>query len=576
MRAMRGYWALLSVLLLSILLLQPLLALAAQERGEGPLRVDVSVEDYVFTLRVYPDGAVEPIIGLNASAELSKNLGLNLSVRLSYSLFFTEQVYEEKTVLLMNGTGPGKSATVPGVSPILPGNLSSSRGGGLEAGLGGTVFIDGKGGLVINASGQVVVERNNTVEVFTLNRLVLEKKGSYLRLSIRGETNSSTTVSNSTYANPREFFEKLRKAGIDFLKLESLVAGVEGNRSIIDARLAVDLDRLIAYALSKGLSPSDVDNVREILSMPYRVSGFFNATLSAGQPGSNRTAFLLAVYNKYTGDIGKAYRELAEKSNSLQKFLLVVIAGINDDLKKLEEHGKKSQPLAPLIASAPLETPRLMFKPPVDMRTEFSLKLAGNKTHIHFAMSGGRYVYYPSTGSPGRDAERTLMEIGRTLTKTLQLISQLKALLAFTGVIVSGAEKLVPEKIKLEPASPAVHLSKTLVKLNDIGLVRVNVTQKNATTPTTTQPPSTGQPTGTSTTPTTTTSKAVVSTSTTTSAPQGSTTAAQGTSSGTTASSTPGTGSNSIPLNAAEAVQLAIIVLVVVVIAAALIALRKR
>ncbi len=556
-----------SIILASILVLAvALLALSAPAsivygESRGPLLLNFTVEKQVLKLYVYPDGAVEPVVEVEAAAKPSRPLGVNLSLDLYYALVFREDIYSE--TFSVRASGSNLKPPVPGPSS---GASTSLGNASVKASFKGVLRLDGDGGLVITGNGTLYYT-NRTGETVSLaiDRLVIEKKGGIVTLYLKASTNTSIDVKGN-YSDPREFFEKLRKAGIDFLRLEKVVAGFEADRTVLEAEISVDLDGMINYAISKGFPPSDAEKIRSlIVDLPYKVEGWFNASLE-GFVSRNGFFFNLELRDEYRGDVLEAYNAFNENSDVLQKFILTVVLGVNEDLQRLEKGSSGGQPLAPVIASTSMESPRLELKPPVDQEVKLVFN-AGNETvYFRLSMQGGRYTYYPGTGDPARDAERTLMEIGDALVKLRSLLGQVKAMLLFVGVSAPGLEKLVPGEAVVEAAGPGVAVSKTRVSIDQLGSIRVEIEEATTTTTTTTTT-ATSQPSGTST-----ETSGPASTTTTREAPEPGATSASP--SNTAGQVSPGTGQ--APTGVPQELAIAGVVVIVVIAAVVVLVARRR
>ncbi len=448
----------------------------AQLAGQAP--VIVNVTSVTLKLKVYSDGAVQPIYTLHATI------------------------------------APTQTPTPPTPSkPEAGGSIDIQYVNRLEESKSHTSFIAKgslKGGeseepVKIYAKLSVDLVRGNGSFSLVLRGYEADNKFNITLPSAKVQTRGSTVwvtgylyispvepeeVEREELPSPSEINAALAQQGLDYLRILSLNRTMVGSDTVrLGFTVAIDLKKL-ARKLSTQMEPEKAKRLEELLSNPQqleRVKVEVEASVwSVGdllEFSVNYESYAegnITAYQEYVRELGK----LLSTVQSQQLPSLPVGTATPKELMLLLTLQK--------LLQNPAST-SLVQVPPSESRLELHIEIGGEGASIGVAYTGHRLAV-PGVAEPEERAEKTLTALALAIHYYRQ---NLAALAQFIG----GIDKLVPEKVQLEPVGE-VELSKTSVPVGERAAGEVKVkpgkteTTKTTTTKTATGPKTTTTRTG--------------------------------------------------------------------------------
>ena len=531
-----------------VLFLLPLIAqsVAAQQ----VTRLSFNIEKSELKLRVYPDGSVKPIYVLKASIALPpgslKNSKIDIS--LDYKSDYENTSSSSKAELSGTIESPSLNAS-SGKLLIDIKAKTSQKDTNVIAKLSGTiVFSNETSEATIKIDDASIKATNSSKALF------------HLELEAKGIKPSRTTTGKVPSVD--EINKELAAKGIDFVEVKSIGAMLEeGNKTKIVVSGVVDIGKMLEDAIAAGMPSMDAAKLKKLLETKLSMESETELMLKA-ETTKTRIVFSLSYDSETKGDIAKAekvYKEAAPLVNELITALLRRVAQATGNQQLLQillvsSMTGAEQPSLPVVAV-----------PPTKSRAEAHIYTSGDKVVIEVYYEGPRQRITPSSGNPSTDAEKMLTLLSAQLV-------QLRSQLARLGLVLPGAENLVPNRVEIEPAASNVKVSKTVVTISELPALKVQIKQAPppTTTPqktkTTSPSPTTTQPRTTTSAPVTATTAQATGTKTSTKTTTAATTATTPTETITTKQG--GKGTNSIVVGS-------IIAAIVIIVAAILIAKRK-
>ncbi len=469
------------------LLLLALAVSAVSAAQQAAARIDV--EESRLILRVYPDGAIQPIYTLKAMVYLQGMDATQLSLK------FTSQSSIEPTKSYSKGSG-SLNAFTRDASP-----------GGLYVELRtGYSFNSGLGSWQLN--GLIRVDDGGKVKEYIIDRFTVEsrEKG---RVTVEFElTVPSEDIDTEGQApTPDEINQQLAMQGINFIRVEELyVKLVAGGKAKIGGKAAVDLQGLADYAVANGASREDVQKMLDLLYSSYQVKGGSSLqarlTVSEAPGGGYQVTGQLDYESTMEGDVAKLQKLGAEMGRALTAVALALAQAAS-------AQGAGPQ-LPPMLITGQMG-PALYPVPPSNSETMLEIReIQPGVFRVEVSYQGHRLVLAGLEDAPPEErAGRTLVSIANSLRDMVQLAGMLQA-------FAPGAARLVPTYVEIQPAE-GVEVSKTRATIEELPAIRVRIAGGQAAETQTPTPAPTQTPTQTATpTPTAT----PVQTQTGTAAPQ--------------------------------------------------------
>ncbi len=436
----------LPILTAVLLLLPTLLPLAAAETMASPLAstataieqmVTFNVKKANLTLYVYPDGAVQAHYLADAALALKKPT--TVSVEASYRSIV------EKT----------SSVTSLHVSAEFP--FSEAKPFSLKLMLSYS-FSGGNGWLKINATAAGGEKYWANIAV----RLVGAKKA---RVVIEA-TVPAEKAEKLTAVNPAEMNKMFASRGAPYLHVESITVEKTGDRATIRATGYLDIDQMLQYAVSNGMSAATAQKLKELLETSPPTKGA--ATLEARLVKTGSVDRLVFSYEaKAEGNISalqKTGLEAAKLENQLIAALLSPIAQQNPRLSVLVLQLR----LASQQGQTLLET-----VPPSRSNATLTLRVSGAEGSLHIDYYSHRLRVPKAAGA--KAAEKTLVALSQGYQRLLLTLSQL-------NIVAPGIASLMPTTVRIV-AVDGVKVSATEATLAQLASVKVEAPVASSTTP---------------------------------------------------------------------------------------------
>jgi len=457
-KALMGGWRAAAAALLLLALAASTVSVAQQAAA----RIDV--EESKLVLRVYPDGAIQPIYTLKAMVYLQGMEATQLNLR------FTSQSSIEPTKSYSKGSG-SINAFTRDASP-----------GGLYVELGTSYsFNSGLGSWQLN--GLIRVDDGGKVKEYVIDRFTVEsrEKG---RVTIEFElTVPSEDIDTEGQApTPDEINQQLAMQGINFIRVEELyVKLVAGGKAKIGGKAAVDLQGLADYAVANGASREDVQKMLDLLYSSYQVKGGSSLqarlTVSEAPGGGYQVTGQLDYESTMEGDVAKLQKLGAEMGKALTAVALALAQAAS-------AQGAGPQ-LPPMLITGQMG-PALYPVPPSSSETRVEIReIQPGVFRVEASYRGHRLVLAGLEDAPPAErAGRTLVAIANSLRDMVQLAGMLQA-------FAPGAARLVPTYVEIQPAE-GVEVSKTRATIEELPAIRVKIAGGQAAetpTPTPTQTP---------------------------------------------------------------------------------------
>jgi len=392
-----------------------------------------------LTLRVHPDGSVEPVYRLEAELDDPASGDIcNATARLEYQASFT---------------GDGVASNLSGGVEVKlcepdPG-LGTLRGyGALQAEARASGGI-----LALGASGRLTLYKDSPTPVgvrgFTVN-LTVDADREVARASFAVDADRATleALGVGGALSPGEVNDLLAGEGLGFVRFTRLSITYTGGAARLEGSATIYLDKLRSTLARLHIDTSQLDSLLSDLrggaSFAWRVSltGSVEATPAAFSARAS-------LYLSYAGDPARAERYASQALQGLLGLLLDGLPG-----------GGSVASLASGLSIASPSTATLTL----DAR-----EAHGGPLRVALELRGPRLVASSSEGAPpGERAEATLARIGDALTGYG---------LALASAANVPASSIVPDTVRLEPASWRVHLSASTAHPEDLGNVRVDVSR---------------------------------------------------------------------------------------------------
>ena len=450
---------LLGLSLLALFLL-PLLAQSVYAQQVGG--VEFTIEKSELKLRVYPDGSVQPVYELKASIALPPGSlkETSVDIMLSYKAAYEERA--SSTELSVNGkiSSTGLNAST-GKLFIELGAKASQEGTNIVAALSGAIVFSNKTSEInIKIIDMSIRARNTSKAVFHVE---IEAKG--LR---PGESRGKMPTVD-------EINKELAAKGLDFIEVKSLGAMMEeGNKTKIVATGVIDIDRMLEDAIAAGMPASDAAKLKTLLATQMSIQTKAKLVLKA-ESAQNRIVFALGYDSETKGDLDKAEKVSKEAAPLVNELVTALIRRVaqatgNQELLQMLLVGSMTGAKQPRLPVA--------IVPPTQSEAEAHIYSTVDKVVIEVSYEGPRQRITPSSGNPSTDAEKMLTLLSAQLV-------ELKSQLARLGLLLPGAENLVPSKVEIEPATSNVRVSKTTASISELPALKVEI--KQATTPTQTK-----------------------------------------------------------------------------------------
>jgi len=420
----------------------------------------VSVSEVRFVYKVYEDGSIQPFYNASFSIKLAE-------VVLNGSLLL-EGFEKYVSGLLMGGytlSGAFHGNFTPGAYFVLDMSWKNWYRGGL-----------GNFSYLLNLVGGNATRK---VEVFSL-AMEGRLEGGVVKfsLSIRAPNTQSGPLVLPT---PDAVNNNLTKAGIDYLRITSLRGVEERDVAHIYVEGIVDVAKAAERARGVGAEDTSVKALVELAAGQYTVEGEGAISFALNSTG---TAVVLRGHGSWrsAGDV--------EKSDVLSAMATPAIATLiqNATLSVLSLF--TPTPLPALgFPTAAVEAVPLVKRPP----SNASLRLAaraepapgGSTIAVDVVYVGHREAVVNKSGEPAKDAEAALSYAAIQFRETANSMASL-------AMILPGAHRLVPARVEIRPASPAVKVQPETAMPLDLPRVKVEIaatpTQAATTTPTQTTP----------------------------------------------------------------------------------------
>ncbi len=419
-----------------ILLLIVLPSLAVAETTTPPFTptavqqmVTLRVERAKLTLYIYPDGAVQAHYLADAALVLKKPT--TVSVEASYRSIV------EKT----------SSATSLHVSAEFP--SSEAKPFSLKLMLSYS-FSGGNGWLKINATASGGEEYWANIAV----RLVGAKKA---RVVIEAAV-PVEKAEKLTAVNPAEINKMFASRGAPYLHVEGITVEKTGDKATIRATGYLDIDQMLQYAVSNGMSAATAQKLKELLETSPPAKGV--AMLEARLVKAGSVDKLVFNYEaKAEGNMTALQEkslEAAKLENQLIAALLSPIAQQNPKLSVLVLQLR----LASQQGQTLLET-----VPPSRSNATLTLKISGTKGELHMDYYSHR-MRIPGKAGAGA-AEATLAALSKSYQGLLLTLGQL-------NMIAPGVASLVPTTVKIMPLD-GVEVSSTEATLTQLTGIKVKI-----------------------------------------------------------------------------------------------------
>ncbi|MET1101278.1 MAG: hypothetical protein ABWW69_02200 [Pyrodictiaceae archaeon] len=448
--------------------------------------INITVSYYNVTLFIHPDGAIEPLVALNALVKTSstREMTFNGNMVLSYESLLYENMSNRKMKLHVAVTMPGKilASTIPEETSIKKGVLLTSLEGMLSS-----TPVNKTMTLNIHGIISLVNETHNTT--ILVKKLIVSSKTGMLTLYLESTARGKPSLSGTSANKLREVLkaiEKLKTLGINFITFKQFSLVVKNNTLGAFIEASMDLEKATNYVIRKGMDPDEAYRAYDILSTFYNINGSFSLAVAANV-STNKLLLDTRYKAHYVGEVARLREDITTNMDVLEKYLLVLFLGLAEDLEKTThthaQPAAQPQSIATLIASSPMKAPKLIEKPPSKTRVSLNIQLNGTNINVTFRERGPRLIHYPSTKDPGRDAERTLIEISNEIKEGRKALSQLKIIAAFTGIKIHGLDELIPKRILLKPVTDNVTISKALISPEELETVVVKVEARHTQTP---------------------------------------------------------------------------------------------
>jgi hypothetical protein len=341
-------------------------------------------------------------------------------------------------------------------------------------------YARGKGNLTLVLTGSSGEETFNitmrNAEIKSLDSKVMLT--GYIYISPAGK------AANATLPLPSEINAALEQQGITYLRIVSLNRTLIGNTLRLGFTVELDLKELAAK-LSESMEPEKAKELQKLLTQrpqleSYRLDASF--TLHSVE---SILDFSLNLESRAEGNM-TAYIEYSGKLNSLLSQAQKTPLGI-----ALPKGGKVPKELM-IIAMLQklLQNPasgKLIPVPPSNSKLELNINIKRDKLMLDVDYTSHRQAV-PGIGDPSERAERTLTILSLGIGYYKQTLQNL-------AVFLPGLDKLIPETVKLEAASPNVKLSTETATVDELATISVKIArtqataQKTATTRSTTSPP---------------------------------------------------------------------------------------
>ena len=494
---------------LSVLVLFLLPLIAQSVAAQQIAGLSFNIEKSELKLRIYPDGSVKPIYVLKASIALPPGSLKNSKIDISLDYKSSYENTSSSSKVELSGTIESPSLNASNGKLFVDIKAKTSqRDTNVVAALSGTITFK-------NETSEVMIK----IDDASIRATNSSKALFHLELEAKGVKLSGTTTGKVPSVD--EINKELAAKGIDFVEIKSIGAMLEeGNKTKIVISGVIDIDKMLEDAVAAGMPSTDAAKLKKLLETRLSIKSETELVLRA-ETTRTKIAFTLSYNSESKGDIAKAekvYKEATPLVNELVTALMRRIAQATGNQQLLQillvssMTGAK-QPSLPVVAV-----------PPTKSKAEAHIYTSSDKVVIEVYYEGPRQRITPSSGNPSTDAEKMLTLLSAQLV-------QLRSQLARLGLVLPGAENLLPNRVEIEPAASNVKVSKTVATISELPALKVEVkqlappqtttpktTKTTSPSPTTTRPKTTSPTSTTTTTQTTETRTSTTTTSTTTGA----------------------------------------------------------
>ena len=479
-----------------------------------------NIEKSELKLRVYPDGSVKQIYILKASVALPPGSlkDSKIDISLDYKSSYENTSSSSKAEL----SGTIKSPSLNVSNGKLFADIetkTSQKDNNVIATLSGTIMFK-------NETSEVTIK----IDDASIRATNSSKALFHLELEAKGVKPSGTATGKVPSVD--EINKELVAKGLDFIEIKSIGAMLEeGNKTKIVVSGVIDIDKMLEDAVAAGMPSTDAAKLKKLLETRLSIESETKLVLKA-ETTKTRIVFTLNYDSETEGDIAKAEKVYKEAVPLVDELVTALI-------RRVAQATGNQQLLQILLVSSMTGAKQtnlpVVAVPPTKSKAKIHIYNSGDKVVIEVYYEGPRQRITPSSGNPSTDAEKMLTLLSAQLV-------QLRSQLARLGLVLPGAEDLIPNQVEIEPATSNVKVSKTVATISELPALKIEIKQLapptttpkaakiTSSSPTTTQPKTKTSTTGTTTTTQVTatkTSTAATATSTATTTAIGATTMKQ-------------------------------------------------
>lgn len=444
-----SYSSLARLVALALILAAALCGLAAAQQPGGMEPVRVEVRNSTFKVLVYGDGAVQPVYHLDMTVYVPGGTNSSGKLVLSYEGRYTGS--EETTAVKGSGSIElPEPAGKPGVLTIeASGSYHYSSGSGSFA-MQGYVVLPGD-------EGESRVDIEKLEAAIDGSKIVVTADIVAPSKTVEGEGQEVPTVD--------EINEQLASQGIDYIRVEELGAIMQqGGRVKLHIRASIDVDRAIAAAKTMGLSESDAEAVKSLMSAELSLQGEFRLSMTAKAEGE-RFTLDLSYSSRSSGDLDKAQVLVAKAMPALQRLSMALAM----QLSQVGSETPAPMPMVGMPGMGVMQTAVPLVKAaPSEAKAMVEIVVLDDRVEVRVDYQGHRVRVPEPSGDPARDAEKALTMLSTAYGQMLPALRQL-------AFIAPGLEKAVPGEAMLEPVGEGVELTARRVPLQQLAMVGVEI-----------------------------------------------------------------------------------------------------
>lgn len=415
-------------------------------------QASLDVRNASLVIRVYPDGAVKPVYSLDAVLRLPPGvLGGSVDLDASYSSEYAQGHRSRSLDAALSLVSPGSGGENGRLKLDLLASLSRH---GTET----RAWV----------SARVVAGNDTYTAVVEVPNATLSMAGAgparfraLVRFAGDIARDAEAPVLNAT---PAVLNEWLAMHGLGFVHVEKVAPRKAGGAVEMYVEGTLDVDAMLREAVANGMPPADAGKLKALLSEPLDVSVGMSLSLDMASSG-DRFGLHVKYSDDERGDLERADR-LAREAAPLVSELFSALGG-----KVAESAGnQRAEGIATLLRTArggaeEASLP-LVEAPPTKSRVEVHVHGGNESLAIGVLYEGPRLRLSPGTGSPSEDAEKALTLLSAKLAELRSGLLQVSAFLP-------GADRAMPAEARVEPATPGVRVSRTLVPLAELASVNV-------------------------------------------------------------------------------------------------------